>query len=458
MVGSGRWFLSIACGVSSYFDLPWVIGILSLIYISITTTLILSVFKVRNSFVIILISGLMASFPSLTETFFFGFTADGYMLAMLLAAAAVKLTVMEEKRWQHAVAAAVCIALCCGIYQAYVSFAMVLALLYFMLELLENRYNLQEYGSWIKSQLLIYVSGLAAYFMIWKVCLFVQKIPVNDYQGISEVGKVSISLILSGFVRVLQSLCFFFLEWNVLEHGFTLYSVLNIVFLVVFLIILVVSVRKSNLWTRKMSLILFLLCIFAIPIAACIWHFTSASVNYGPMMLYSLCLIYVFAIVLCDRYIVSKWSDLFGILIMVIIFNYALMANVSYFYMNQCYEKSHAMGAEMMARIHMIDDGSARKLAVIGSIAEEAALDVTDEEKGIHMLGQPLEKYVLFDQEHTILFLKNTYDLELEPVDTATRSSLETSAVVAEMECWPAADSICLYEDTVILKLTDIKE
>lgn len=30
MVKSGRWFLAIACGFSSYFDLPWIDGLFSL--------------------------------------------------------------------------------------------------------------------------------------------------------------------------------------------------------------------------------------------------------------------------------------------------------------------------------------------------------------------------------------------------------------------------------------------
>ena len=29
VLGSGRWALSLACGISSYYDLPWVIGLIS---------------------------------------------------------------------------------------------------------------------------------------------------------------------------------------------------------------------------------------------------------------------------------------------------------------------------------------------------------------------------------------------------------------------------------------------
>ena len=33
MITSGRWFLTIACGFSSYFTLPWLIGLLAFAYL-----------------------------------------------------------------------------------------------------------------------------------------------------------------------------------------------------------------------------------------------------------------------------------------------------------------------------------------------------------------------------------------------------------------------------------------
>ena len=40
MVTSGRWFLTIACGFSSYYDLKWLIGILSIIFLAIAAVLL----------------------------------------------------------------------------------------------------------------------------------------------------------------------------------------------------------------------------------------------------------------------------------------------------------------------------------------------------------------------------------------------------------------------------------
>ena len=103
---------------------------------------------------------LIASYPGMTETFFYGFTADGYFLAMLLSALAVLFSAFEcKKPWQWAVSA-VLLCLTCGIYQAYVSFALVLTVVYFIGEMLEGRRTNGEAWLYIGRQAAIYAVGM----------------------------------------------------------------------------------------------------------------------------------------------------------------------------------------------------------------------------------------------------------------------------------------------------------
>ena len=50
VVGSGRWFLSIACGFSSYYDLPWITGFLSILFISFTVAILVRIFSIEIDF------------------------------------------------------------------------------------------------------------------------------------------------------------------------------------------------------------------------------------------------------------------------------------------------------------------------------------------------------------------------------------------------------------------------
>ena len=92
MITSGRWFLMIACGFSSYYTLPWLIGVLGLLLLALSAAALTELLEVRDSVAIVLISGLLVSFPALASTFAYVFTLDGYMLALFLAILAVLFT------------------------------------------------------------------------------------------------------------------------------------------------------------------------------------------------------------------------------------------------------------------------------------------------------------------------------------------------------------------------------
>ena len=51
MITSGRWFLMIACGFSSFYTLPWVIGLLGLLFLGLCAAALTEVLEVKNSFV-----------------------------------------------------------------------------------------------------------------------------------------------------------------------------------------------------------------------------------------------------------------------------------------------------------------------------------------------------------------------------------------------------------------------
>ena len=49
MITSGRWFLMVACGVSSFYTLPWVIGLLGLLFLSCTSAALCELLEIRKT-------------------------------------------------------------------------------------------------------------------------------------------------------------------------------------------------------------------------------------------------------------------------------------------------------------------------------------------------------------------------------------------------------------------------
>ena len=125
MITSGRWFLTVACGLSSYYNLPWLIGILGLVYLGCAAAALCEILEVRKPWAVMLVSDLLTAFPALASTFAYVYTLDGYMLALLLAV----LSVLLVKKYRRGfLPGAACLAFSMGIYQGYLSFAMILSI------------------------------------------------------------------------------------------------------------------------------------------------------------------------------------------------------------------------------------------------------------------------------------------------------------------------------------------
>ena len=467
VLGSGRWALSLACGFSSYYDLPWVIGLLSCVFIALTAVVITALFKLKNPVLIGLTGALIAAAPATTETFFFLFTADGYMIAMLLAALAAYFSRLGENKPSRWIFSGVCICVSCGIYQAYVSFALILTVCHFIDDLLQNGHGKRDSFKWILCQMILYIVSLATYYVIWKLCMYFSGTAANDYQGISEVGTLSIGLLVNGLLNSVKTTILYFLQWDVLTHGFTLYSALSVIFVLLMGVGLLTAILKSGILKRKWALLLLALCLLAVIPFACIWHFTSERVGYRAMMLQSLTLLFVLTALLYERWAKTAAKNIAAIFLIVVVFNNALMANISYWYMNQCYERTYAEGAEMMAEIHDLQDRyTFDKIAVVGTRIYEVQYESIDPKTGemqksgkLHILSGLLEESLLYDSEHTIKFLEATFGLELNAtLNLKQRNALLRTEEVQSMGCWPAGDSIAVIDDTLVIKLSDREE
>ncbi len=454
MVGSGRWLLSVACSFSSFFDLPWVTGILSLIFISLTTVVIIDLFEVKNPIVIGLTGGLLVSFPAITEALFFGFTADGFFLSMLLAALAARLQKINDNKISHLILSMLLICCSCGIYQAYVSFALMLLICHFIFYVLNHEdIKTVDCFKWIGRQIINFGGGLGLYYVIWKICLKVEHFTATSYQGIDSL-KFSFGTIFSAIPAIVKSFVQILIEWNVFEHGWTVYGILNVIFVIIAAAVIIYSVLKTKLYRQKIKLLLVVICCGAVPFAAYMWRFTSDTVSYGYRMLASLFVILDFILILADKYYNKFLGSAAAILLALIIFNNGINANISYFYLDKEYKNSYAQASEMVARIHETDTDT-KEVLVIGDSRTEDSLDKDPVKKYIPYFTSMIEQSYLFDNEHWVPFINNTFYADFIKADNTTEEKIKSMEKTKSMGIWPASDSIQIIDNVIVIKISD---
>ena len=170
-------------------------------------------------------------------------------------------------------------------------------------------------------------------------------------------------------------------------------------------------------------------------------------------MLTCVVLIFIFTLIMANQILTGVKVELLAFLSIIMICNNAINANISYFYMNQEYSKSYATGLEIVSRVQMI--GSNYKVLVLGYLADEKSISSNSYNYSNHLLNQLLETNLLFDEEHTLKFINNTFDVKFKSVSASQRNIINSNPAVYNMKPFPDKSSVKLIDDVIVIKLSD---
>lgn len=388
---------------------------------------------------------------------FYGFTADGYFLAMLISALAVLASTGRGKRLIRLPISAALIALACGIYQSYLSFALILALLLFVYRAIDGHLAARDAWLYVGEQALVFTAGLALYYVIWQICLAAEGASATDYLNISGVGTsaLSPSAIAAAFMGCIKSTKLTLFDMTRGQTP-TLYSILNIIFILFLAVGTLAVTVKVKLWRQKTVFALTIAALLCILPCSCIWLFVSPGIPYRPMMLTCLAIIPIFTAVIFDRHLSSISGNALALLLALIVFNNGVLANISYRYMHDSYERSYATATEMATRMHMLaDDDEIREIAVVGSAAKtsETLLGSTAPSDRARVLTSHLQSDLLSDRYRIYYFFSDVLGIEFRFTSEEECAELECAPAVREMGVWPARDAMLLRDGVLIIKI-----
>lgn len=449
----GRSFLTLACGISSYYDLPWVNGLLSLIYLSITAVFICELLEIRRTSTRVLLSGLLAAFPAVTSTFAYMYTADGYFLAMLCMTAGIFLTLKKKHGF---LPGALLLAFAFGCYQAYITFAVLLVLVYAIWQLLYRDKPVKELLKHLLHCLFCGVSGLLLYAVLNRILLSLEHTALADYQGISALGQISLRALPGVIRQCLIDFAYFFI--GPLSH-MNLYSWLNILMLLLLASGILARLVRIKLWQKPGCLALAVLTLILLPFGCFAVYFASPDVSYHMLMHGGLYFIYVLALLPYDNAETEgkmplhgqlyRWGSL--IVSGLMIYNFILIANI-------CYQQQNLTIQASMNRFERVAD-MAFALPEL-SDAEQIAVVGTEPESSVSLLLPPdmtgfTDGYIMTNTLHYRNLFNDYYFLSLEAVDEETIVRLGSLPEVQTMPVFPSEGSITVIDRTLIVKLSE---
>lgn len=458
IIASGRQFLTYACGISSTFDLRWFNAVLAMAYLALTSMVLVRLFEVKKPITAVLIAAFMVAFPSVTSTMYHAYTVDGYMLAVLCSVLAVYLT---KKWWWGFIPSLFLVGFAIGVYQIYYSCTIVLAILVLMTDLIYEKEFKKILNRTVR-YVLMGIGGYAFYAISLKVMLAVQGASLSGHQGTDFVNHFPFQTIPEGLAACVKSFVRFAVNSGLLDNNTALKSAyIGVVILsAAEFIYLMLSNRMHREWYRILCLI-FLLAV--LPFGTTIVLIVSPTTYVHSLMRMPWVLFFVFAMSLGERIIVTGKKEKYfrGIVNLnyfcafVMLFNFAISANVVGYTLNERYERSYALCLRIVDRLEQTEGFStADKLAVIGGAPNRTYYYETCESWpyvgeyftacGEYVPGSPIT-YALFIRH----YLGLTMDV---PTDEALLE-ISSSEEFAQMSCFPAADCVKQIDGVWVVKL-----
>lgn len=451
MIISGRWFLSAVCAASSFYTVPWIIGLIGILELSVTAVLLVRIFETEDKVSVCLISGLLAAFPSLASTFAYVFTLDGYMAGMLLAVLAVYLVKKD-----HFILGGISLAFSLGVYQAYLPFAMLLSV-YGVWDIMAKG----EKGSVKKCMNYLYmgITGSVLYVIILKILLKIEGKSIGTYQG----GDLAAAISLSQRFSFLPAMYKDFMNFT-FSKGFLVGYVCAAAALVLVICTVVsaaVLIVKSGVYKKLWFYWVGLLTLVLVPVSANIIMLVMPDVTYHLIMRYQWVLFLIVCVAICDRCVgketLKKGNGLlsfaFVIAAFVVIVSYGVADNIGYTNLQRKYEKTYAYALRLLDRIESTEGYyQGIPIALVGRISEDEypSTDITAPATS-EMIGLGGD-YLLYRTENFDAFFRYYMGATLNFVSEEEVTKIYYSDEYVEMESFPGETSVRLVDGVIWVK------
>ena len=457
----GRCFLGFACSFSTYYDLPWINGFLSLIYVGLSAVCVSELFEIKSRISLVLIGGLMATFPTVTSTLAYNYTADGYFLALLSICLAVIVCVRFHR---GLLPAAVLIAFGLGIYQAYITFAMVLMLIYLVDELLFKQINMKQFWTMSCRFAVCGVLGGIGYWMSMKITVFISGIQLSEYQNIDKSFSLQEMNFFSSVLRAGYKFLKYFFDFS---SGINLFLIINIILFSGLSILFLYSFWAQKTYRQFWRIFLTGMCLIAIPFASYALYFVNPILDYHNLMVMCLCLIYILPVLFYERlselsdrmFIIKQWGIL-GLSALTI-FNFILIANISYQKLYMSYGKSYGVIIRLADRIEQLPGAlECNKLAVIGCLpgSESISVDFPPDMTGITDDYIIRKQDTMMQENVTQAMLQDYCGITFEDTTEDDIRAVCKKEEFSQMNEWPEQNSVSIIGDILVVNFGGEKD
>lgn len=482
VISLGRILLPIVEKIRGTVELPFLIGVICLVLIGCAAVFFVRLFDIQENIFLVIVAWILAANPVVTSIFAYMYTADGYMISLLFSVLAAYLC-LKKKGLSGSLLGGLCLAVSLGFYQAFLSVTIIIMLFYLFRMLYTSEYDMKEIGKMTGRCLLSGVTGIAVYaigvMIVWRI----GEQQAASYMGMDSAGSTGIHGLLQAVIDCYVDFArFYIVRWELNR-----YNSMNVLMFLLTLITWLVLVTKRKLWKKPVRVALMAFLFPLMPFVCHIFEFASAGVSYtSTSMEYSLALIYLLLLIMWSdmRLSVSaqntniekpedskeaadlterfRWTDLqywrkhylsmlSVVLLLCISFHFTVIANRSYYSMNNANTKVEMLLNRLVMRMEMKEGyHEDMEVAIFGSCYE------TPEYVPAAPIMSGVVSNIFLSRDNEYISMMNHYlSTDYERAGFETMCRIAATEDFATMEPWPSEDSIRIIDGIMVLYLSD---
>ncbi len=462
MTVSGRWFLHYASGLNLFTQMPALIGLVSLVLLSLAAALTVGLLGLNSRVLAGLTGVFMAAIPSLGYVYLYLFTASAYCLAILLAVLSVSLA--RRGGW-WIVPGALALALSMGTYQAYASVAVTLSVLVVLSACLDEKATLA--GTWRLGLSLAgcLILGAGLYYGILQLFLAVKDLELLDYLGMSQAGGAfPLSqlprLVLSAYKQVIA---YFLVPGSSNPYTTAVMVGLNGLLALAALVCLAARLGKGSPLRRAWRMAGGLAMLALLPLAMAFAQVISPYSDATPIMKYAFVLGYAALFLLMDKGLPGLTKPLafrgaclcLGAGALGLALYQANINNLLYTASNQAHQATLSYATRLLSRIESCPGYTGtEEVVVIGAVPTDQIYAQVDSYALVDHYSLPRNSLISLNK-HIYYYFNNWLNVPLAEPEEEVMIAVADSQAFADMPLYPADGSVAMVDGRVVVKLQE---
>lgn len=458
-----RWKISLGRFITPFFDkirtpynIVWVIGVLSHVFIALSVYYLICIFDIQNKVIIALIAGIFSTNFTLTiSNATYINWSDIYMLSVLLYVLGAYFVLIKKNITLSVLA----ITIAMGIYQAYLPLTLLIIICFVILECFNNLVFSNIVKIVLRSFAVVGLSFIS-YSLLCNIFVKAYGASLNNgYNGIASVGdfeNVNLWELIKESIYYLFS--FFFKESGYITTGV---KFANIVILLLCIVFVVLIFLKKKIVT--INALFGLICLLVCPLAMnSVYIISKGTIHH--LMIFHFCMYYVILLIflnyvmreeiICTNFRNSLVSLSCYLLIGFVIFRSVTYANIVYLNQELKYQNTMQLMNRIVDRIEQTEGYVIGETPVefYGELAESP---LAKNRYGFTQLKELALMECYFGVTYATTFYQYFNEIFNYPINLTVYDGYSDKQCPYDMPVFPYEGSVQMFDDKVVVKLSE---